>query len=667
MFIKSMRNIFSELTSHIQNMKLYFKRSLLVFSLMSSFCVASERSAWEEVYAKSQHKQTETALKLLQDRYHSLPEGAEKLYLTSKLHGYFVLKGQPYYGELVNSHDTYALTEQRFLDALNHEESLDYHSAEETYLTFYAEMKQKNDQDGMVLFEYHLCRLFQRHGRPYQARFYCSQMDQRLLNAEDPLFPRYRGLHLVANNLEFLGEYEEALQTYDLLLSLLPDYVDPSGIYNDVGLLMGTLGQYESALDYLNKALEYRLEQGNPLLIAQVEHSLGDTYFKQGRYEESILYFEQAKAHLTPANYLFGLAYVHLGLGKAYVELNNFVEGDQHLFQALEYVNQHKDQHLQGLIYLSLAQAHFKEQKYAQAIDYANQAVAISESASLPRIKAQAYLQLAKIAEAEQQYQEALSWYRQYAESELLLRNTEQRKAFEALDLAKAELEQKRGVNFWRENYQALAEKYEMLKWQRVSLSLLVIVFALILPIAHYRRRKECDQNRQDSLHGVLSRTSGLERLTHIEACQQTEHVHLLALLDIDQLRQFNERHGYERGDIALQNTINTLLHQLRAKEFVCRLGDDEFLVVMPNCRRTLSETRLFALHHALNGKTPSDAKSTVGLSVTLSYLTVESGLASFTHFYPKLDSALSIAKQSGNGGLIDAADPTNALLTACS
>lgn len=124
-------------------MKLNFKLSLIVLSLVSSFCVASERSAWEEVYAKSQHKQTETALKLLQDRYHSLPEGAEKLYLTSKLHGYFVLKGQPYYGELVNSHDSYALTEQRFLDALNHEESLDYHSAEETYLTFYAEMKQK--------------------------------------------------------------------------------------------------------------------------------------------------------------------------------------------------------------------------------------------------------------------------------------------------------------------------------------------------------------------------------------------------------------------------------------------------------------------------------------------------------------------------------------------
>ncbi|ASK55459.1 GGDEF domain-containing protein [Vibrio tarriae] len=648
-------------------MKFYFKHSLIVLSLISSFCIASERSAWEEVYAKSQHKQADTALKLLRDRYHSLPEGAEKLYLTSKLHGYFVLKGQPYYGELGHSQDAYAVIEQHFLEALNHEESLNYQSAEKIYLTFYSEMKQKNDQDGMVLFEYHLCRLFQRHGRPYQARFYCSQMDQRLLNADDPLFPRYRGLHLVANNLEFLGEYEEALETYDLLLSMLPDYVDPSGIYNDVGLLMSTLGQHESALDYLNKALEYRFEQGNPLLIAQVEHSLGDTYFKQGRYKESIQFFEQAKAHLTPANHLFGLAYVHLGLGKAYTELNNFDEGDQQLLQALEYVSQHKDQHLQGLIYLSLAQAHFKEQKYPQAIDFANQAVAISENASLPRIKAQAYLQLATIAEDQQQYQQALSWYRQYAESELLLRNTEQRKAFEALDLTKAELEQKRGVNFWRESYEALTEKYEMLKWQRVSLSLLIILFALTLPFAHYSRRKERKQAQQDSLHGVLNRTSGLERLTRIEACQQAKNIHLLALLDFDQLRQFNERYGYERGDFALQNAINILLQQLRTKEFVCRLGDDEFLVVMPNCRRTLLETRLYALHHALNGKTQGDSNSAAGLSVTISYLTVESSLASFTHFYPKLDSALSIAKQSGNGGLIDAADPTNALMTACS
>ncbi|KQB07583.1 GGDEF domain-containing protein [Vibrio metoecus] len=648
-------------------MKLYLKLSLLVLSLFASLCTASERSAWEEVYAKSLYKDDESALQLLRDRYRSLPDGTEKLYIISKIQGYFVLKGQPYYGETAEAQDAYTATEQRFLEALNQEEALNYQNAEATYLAFYSDMKQQDDQDGLVLFEYHLCRLFQRHGRPYKARFYCSQMDQRLLNAEDPLFPRYRGLHLVANNLEYLGEYQEALGVYDTLLKLLPDYVDPSAVYNDVGLLMSTLGQYEPALEYLNKALEYRQQQGNPLLIAQVEHSLGDVYFKQGKYEQSIEHFIQAEKLLSPSNYLFGLAYVHLGLGKAYVELNNFTEGDQHLLQALDYVNQHQDQYLQSLIYLSLSQAFLKEQKYHQAVDYANQAITIAESASLPRIKAESLLQLATIADHQQQYQQALNWYRQYAESELQLRNTEQRKAFEALDLSKAELEQKRSVNFWRENYQTLTEKYEVLKWQRISLSILILLLALALPFAYYRRKRECAQSTQDRLHGVLSRTAGLERLTHIAACTRSEQTHLLALLDIDQLREFNEHFGYEHGDAALQSMVNTLQKQLGAEDFLCRLGDDEFLIVMPNSDRTSAETRIFTLHYSVNTQDESQLNASQAFSVTMSYLALDGSLANEHHFYPQLDTALSIAKKNGRSGVVDAADPTTGLLTACS
>ncbi|ENM5897508.1 diguanylate cyclase [Vibrio mimicus] len=647
-------------------MKLYFKRSLLVLGLFTSLCAASERTAWEEVYAKSLHKHDESALQLLRDRYHSLPNGAEKLYLASKIQGYFVLKSQPYYGEATSTHDAYAASEQRFLEALNKEEALDYGTAEEIYLSFYSSMKQEDNQDGMLLFEYHLCRLYQRHGRPYKARFYCSQMDQRLLNAEDPLFPRYRGLHLVANNLEFLGEYQEASETYDLLLNLLPDYVDPSAAYNDVGLLMSTLGQHQLALEYLNKALEYRIQQGNPLLIAQVEHSLGDAYFKQGLYQQSINHFTQAEKLLSPANYLFGLAYVHLGLGKAHVELNQFVQGDQHLLKALEYVSQHKDQFLQGLIYLALSQAHFKEEKFEEAVEYANQAIAISESASLPRLKGKAYLQLATIADHQQQYQQALEWYRKYAESELQLRNTEQRKAFEALDLSKAEIEQKHSVNLWRENYHILSDKYEVLKWQRISLSLLILMLAIALPFAYYRRKRESELTGQDHLQGVLNRSSGLERLTQIKTNKQPEQAHLLALLDVDQLRLFNERYGYEKGDAALQSMIDTLLKQLRSEDFLCRLGDDEFLIVMPNSERVSAETRLFALHHSVNIKAEATPHQS-GLSVTMSYLALEGDLANFHRYYPKLDAALNIAKQNSRSGVVDAADPTNALLTACS
>ncbi|QXC59006.1 diguanylate cyclase [Vibrio mimicus] len=648
-------------------MKLYLQCALLAFSLFSSFCYAFERSSWEEVYEKSLHKDGDSALQLLHDRYFALPSGAEKLYLASKIHGYFVLRSQPYFGEATSNQDAYSETERRFVEALNYEEALNYQKAEEAYLAFYSDMNEIGDQDGLVLFEYHLCRLYQRSGRPYKARFYCSQMDQRLLNSADPLFPRYRGLHLVANNLEFLGEYQEASETYELLLKLLPDYVDPSGVYNDVGLLMSTLGQHEAALEYLNKALEYRTEQNNTLLLAQVEHSLGDAYFKQGMYQESIRHFYQAEQRLSPTGYLFGLAYVHLGLGKAYIELGNFTEGDQHLLQALEYVNKHQDQNLKGLIYLALSQAYFKEQKYTQASNYANQAVTISDQASLPRIKAKAYLQLATVADTQQQYQQALVWYKQYAENELQVRDSEQRKAFAALNLSKAEFEEKHSANFWRENYQTLVKKYDFLKWQRISLSILILTLAVALPFAYYRPKKKSNSAKLDMLQGVIDRNAGLERLTKLKSCKQAEQTHLIALLDIDQLRQFNERFGYENGDKAMQNIFDALRSQFRNEDFLCRIGDDEFLLILPNCERSRAETRLFTLHHSVNAQTESATENPFNLSITMSYLALEGALANFHSIYPYLDKAMNIAKQQGRGGFIDAQDYTTVIQTASS
>lgn len=644
-------------------MKFYIKSFFLSLSLFSILCTASERSAWEEVYEKALHKKDNTALNLLRNRYHALPPSSEKLYLASRLHGYFVLKGQPYYGEASSNQDLYSANEQRFLKALNDEQALNYFAAEETYLAFYSEMKQKADLNGMVLFEYHLCRLFQRNGRPYQARFYCSQMDQRIQNSEDPLFPRSRGLHLVANNLEFLGEYQEAIKTYNLLLNELPQYVDSSAIYNDIGLLMATLGQYESALEYLHKALDYRIQKDIPIEIAQVENSLGEAYFRQARYQESIQYFERAKRHLATVNYLYGLAYVHLGLGKAYIELNEFTEGDVHLLQALEYVSQHKDQHLQGLIYLALAQASLKQQQYQQATDYANQAISISESAALPRIKAQAYLKLAVIAENQQQYQQALNWYRQYTDSELLQRNTEQRKAFEALDLSKAELEQKYNVDLWQKKYRSLSEQYHYLEWQRIGLLLATTVLILTLLYVNFVQKRASRLAKQHNKQGWLTREQGLTYLKKIKSCQQDEHAHLVALIDIDQLSQFNARYGYERGDLAIESISQRLQPQLRSNDCVCRWGDDEFLIVIPNLHRANIETRLFALHHALNPNIATNLA--IEFSVSLSYLTIENELANLSLFYPQLDTALQIAKQNGNGVLVNAADLTSAPLTA--
>ena len=54
-------------------------------------------------------------------------------------------------------------------------------------------------------------------------------------------------------------------------------------------------------------------------------------------------------------------------------------------------------------------------------------------------------------------------------------------------------------------------------------------------------------------------------------------------MLDIDQFKSFNDTYGHEAGDKLLQAMGKVLTTYTRADDIACRLGGEEFLVVMPN------------------------------------------------------------------------------------
>lgn len=53
-------------------------------------------------------------------------------------------------------------------------------------------------------------------------------------------------------------------------------------------------------------------------------------------------------------------------------------------------------------------------------------------------------------------------------------------------------------------------------------------------------------------------------------------------LLDLDNLKAFNDRHGHQYGDAAIQAVAHALRGTVRATDVCARLGGDEFGVVMP-------------------------------------------------------------------------------------
>jgi diguanylate cyclase (GGDEF)-like protein len=107
---------------------------------------------------------------------------------------------------------------------------------------------------------------------------------------------------------------------------------------------------------------------------------------------------------------------------------------------------------------------------------------------------------------------------------------------------------------------------------------------ALALDNAQIRARLE-HQARTDSLTGLLNHRSFHERLLHALHDASRSHSPVAVLmLDIDDFKRVNDVHGHGVGDELLRLLADALRSCVRPEDVVCRLGGEEFGVIMPSC-----------------------------------------------------------------------------------
>jgi diguanylate cyclase (GGDEF)-like protein len=76
--------------------------------------------------------------------------------------------------------------------------------------------------------------------------------------------------------------------------------------------------------------------------------------------------------------------------------------------------------------------------------------------------------------------------------------------------------------------------------------------------------------------HSVMHDTRGRE----IERCRRKGHALSLVIVDLDEFKQVNERHGHLAGDEVLRRVGESLRETVRAYDVVARYGGDEFAVI---------------------------------------------------------------------------------------
>jgi len=146
-----------------------------------------------------------------------------------------------------------------------------------------------------------------------------------------------------------------------------------------------------------------------------------------------------------------------------------------------------------------------------------------------------------------------------------------------------------------------------------------------------------------DPLTGLNNRRSGEQRLAEeISRSQRHGRPLTILLLDLDGLKQLNDKFGHAAGDELIKQFAARLNTAIRGSDLAVRLGGDEFLVLLPECKpdeviHVLS--RLSGLNVDCNGQ-----------SITLSFS------AGWTNFNPgdsledllkRADDALYVNKRA--------------------
>ena len=107
---------------------------------------------------------------------------------------------------------------------------------------------------------------------------------------------------------------------------------------------------------------------------------------------------------------------------------------------------------------------------------------------------------------------------------------------------------------------------------------------ALAIDNAQIRARLE-HQAQTDSLTGLFNHRRFHERL--LGALQEASRTHkpvAVLMLDIDDFKRVNDVHGHGIGDELLKLLADTVRSAVRPEDVVCRLGGEEFGVVMGAC-----------------------------------------------------------------------------------
>jgi len=161
------------------------------------------------------------------------------------------------------------------------------------------------------------------------------------------------------------------------------------------------------------------------------------------------------------------------------------------------------------------------------------------------------------------------------------------------------------------------------------------------------------DLATRDALTGVYNR-NGLAKALKQHFDQRQAAPLTLLLVDIDHFKRINDTLGHATGDAVLHGVARELLAQLRAGDFVARIGGEEFLVGCVGADESVALALAGRLHRSVGGLQVPAVNGAAAVACTVS-IGLSARFDRFEGWEPaalQADQALYRAKAAGRDGV---------------
>jgi diguanylate cyclase (GGDEF)-like protein/PAS domain S-box-containing protein len=171
-------------------------------------------------------------------------------------------------------------------------------------------------------------------------------------------------------------------------------------------------------------------------------------------------------------------------------------------------------------------------------------------------------------------------------------------------------------------------------------------------------RKQILEQNKKltvlatrDPLTGCLNRRAFFDKLDKLYYSLADNNRSVSCIMaDIDHFKSFNDTYGHAVGDQVIQIFTKALSSALRANDFICRYGGEEFCIILIDADKNQSNEIAERMRHIVETKCGAGIRTTAGLKITASFGVTCSnhGASNPTELIEQADTALYKSKEDG-------------------